>query len=185
MGAAAAGPPPPASPLGSAAPEILLPVGRRLRGFPGRRPGGRGRVPARPPGSVPRPVWAGFLPNPLFGRARVPDPVSVLAGVAAPPPVPVPVPVPPLAPVSLRAPVPGSVPRSLGVAVSVRARLEVWVSRSRPGPGLASPRRIFHGPIPRPRPGATRGRQSTREFPGQVASLGGGADGTVTCAHAH
>lgn len=170
----------PTSPFGSAQPGAPLPVGGRLRGFPRRRPGGRGCVPGGPPGSVPRAALAGFFPNSLFIGTVGPDPVSVLAGVSVPPPVPVPV--PPLAPASLPAPVPGSVPGSvprsvplsLGVAVSVRAGLPVWVPLSRPGPGFPSPRRISHGSVPRPRPAATRGQQSP-----QVSQAGGQARGGV------
>lgn len=162
----------PTSPFWSTVPEDLLPVGRRLRGFPRCGPCGRGCVPGLPLRSVPRPALAGFFPNSLFTRAMVPEPVSVQAGVSVPPPVPVPI--PPLAPVSLPAPVLGSIPLSLRVAVSVRARVPVWVPLSRPDPGLASPRRKFHGPIPCPRPGATRGQQSTTSFPGRWPSPGAG-----------
>ena len=165
------GPRSPTSPFGSSASEALLPQGRWLRGFQRRGPGGRGRVPGRPPGSVPRPTLAGVFPNSLFAAAMVPGPGPVLARF--PVPLPVPVPVPPPAPVSLPVPVPGSVPLSLGVAVSFRAGMPVWVPLSRPGPGLASPRRLFHGLVARPRPGATRGQQST-SFDGRWPSLGAG-----------
>lgn len=165
------GPRRPTSPFWSSASEALLPQGRRLRDFPRGGPGGRGRVPGRSPGSVPRPTLTGVFPNSLFAAAMVPGPGPVLARF--PVPLPVPVPVPPPAPVSLPMPVPGSVPLSLGVAVSFRAGMPVWVPFSRPGPGLASPRRLFHGSVSRPRPGTTRGQQST-SFDGRWPSLGAG-----------
>lgn len=180
------GPSLPTSPFWSSASEALLPQGRWLRGFPRRGPEGRGPVPGRPPGSVPRPTLAGLFPNSLFTATMVPGPVSVLAGFPVPPPIPVLV-LPP-APVSLPAPVPGSVPLSFGVAFSVRAGVPVWVPLSRPGPGLAIPRRmLFHGSVPRPAPERPEGNNP------QVSPAGGqawgrgraGRDGTLTCAHAH
>lgn len=133
----------PRSPFRPSVPETLLPGWRRLRGCPRCGSGVQGCVPGGSRGCVPRATGAGSSFSFSLASARLPRPAPLVAGVSSPLPVTTRAPRP--GPASVPAPLPDRVPRPLRTTISVGVGGPPRVRLSRPGPGLARPRRTLHG----------------------------------------